>query len=261
MTQTFRGAILRAAPKRLRRYWGSRLIYALGIQWDALIDLMVDGITARFPDYTPPDGLAAIGRDRKIRRGFAESAASYAVRLKRWIPDRKTKGNPYTLMRQLQGYLTGYSVRLRTVNNAGAWHTLYADGTTDFYVNPEWDWDGESDPWSRFWVILYAPTALWNPDGTWGQGANYWGDGGVWGLSATYEQGQTIKAIVREWTPPHSTCAGVIVTWDATAFDPTDPEVGDADFPNGNWGRAGKDDGAGNYELVRPQWARFTGEL
>lgn len=131
--RTFRATVLQVVPSWLRRHWGSRLLYAFGIHWDAMVDLTAASLRARFPDYAPPDGLASLGRDRQIRRGFDEDDASYATRLKRWIPDRITRGNPYTLMRQIQGNLSGYSVRVRCVNNAGVWHTLYADGTTDFH--------------------------------------------------------------------------------------------------------------------------------
>lgn len=258
--QTFRDTILRSCPRWLRRHWGSRLLYAIGTHFDALIDLTAAGVRARYPGYSPPDGVAAIGRDRQIRRGFDEPLESYIARLLGWIPARKTRGNPYTLMRQLHGYFTGHSVRIRTVNNAGAWHTIHHDGTLEFHPpNGNWDWDGETDPWSRFWVILYVPTSLWGPDGVWGS-PGVWGDGGVWGLSATHEQARTVAAIINEWKPPHSVCAGVIVCWDMFAFDPTDPAMS-AGFPTAEWGRAGKDDGFGNYVMARPSWARFTGEL
>lgn len=257
--RTCRDLALRATAARwARRYWASRVLYGIGIQFDALIDLTAEGLRASFPDFAPPDGLAAIGKDRRIRRGFAEPAASYAARLKRWIPDRKTKGNPYTLMRQLRGYLTGYDVRFRVVNNAGAWHTLFHDGTTDFYVNDNWNWDGSTDPWSRYWVIIYPPTALWNGDGLWGQGAGTWGDGGVWGLNATHDQGKSIQAIINEWNPPHAQCAGIIVTWDMFAFDPR--SGGTAFYPDGTWWRAGKDD-AGSYVQTRPNIYRFAGAV
>ncbi len=257
--RTLRATILQAAPPWLRRYWGSRLLYSIGVHFDALVDLTAQSLRVRFPDYAPPDALSALGRDRQIRRGFDESDASYATRLKRWIPDRITRGNPYTLMRQIQGYLSGHSVRVRIVNNAGVWHTLYADGTTDFhYSATNWDWDGDADPWWRFWIIIHPQTSLWNGDGAWGSPGT-WGDGGQWGINATQAQADTIASLIREWKAQHSRCHGVIISWDM-AFDPTHPG-GTSDFPNGTWGRSGKSDGLGGYVLARKLSLRFTGPI
>lgn len=243
----------------LRRTWLYRLMVAIAVHFDALVDWAVLALLVQYPQLAPPDALPVLGRERGIRRGFAESDAGYAARLVRWLADRRIKGSPYALMSQLAGYLSGYDVRIRVVNAAGSWYTRYYDGTLDWhYASPSnWDWDGDTSPFSRYWVILYVPTALWNGDGLWGQGTGTWGDGGVWGLNATHEQGKSIVAIIKEWNPPHAQCAGILITWDNFSFDPTGSGSG---FPDGTWYRAGRDD-AGDYVMTRPNNKRFAGEV
>lgn len=256
-------ALIARAPW-LQRVYLLRLLFAFAVHIDALVDWAFLALKARYPSLAPPDALPALGRERGIRRGFAESLESYAARLITWLVDRRIKGSPYALMNQLAGYFTGYAVRIRVVNVAGTWYTRYHNGTFDWhFASPSnWDWDGTTAAFSRYWVIVYVPTSLWSGEGLWGQpvgpGGGVWGDGGVWGLSATYEQGQTVEAIIRDWNPPHARCAGVIVTWDLFSFDPSDSGAG---FPDGTWDRAGADDGAGNYVLTRPATVRFTGEI
>lgn len=239
----------------LQRYWLYRLLYAFALHVDALWDWVVLGMLARYPTHAPPDALPVLGRERGIRRGFAESLDAYAARLLRWLPDRKIKGSPYALMEQLAGYFTGYSVRIRVVNAAGSWYTRLSDGTYEWYsASPSnWDWDGDTASWSRYWIILYVPTALWSPEGLWSNPGTF-GDGGVWGSSMAYEQGQAVKAIVRDWNPPHARCEDIIITWDATSFAPTGSGYGYAD---GTWYRAGREDAG--YVLTRPYNRRFMG--
>ena len=229
MTKPLRQMVLELAPPWLTRHYGSRLLHALAVHFDALVDLTVLGFRMRFPDHATPDALTAIGIDRRIMRGFEEGASSYVTRLKRWIPDRTTKGNPYTLMRQLAGYMSGYSVTLAVVNNAGAFHFLLPDGTTEYAFLPgSWNWDNHPEKWWRFWVIVGNDRDRpWSNDGPWGEtdGA-LWGDGGLWGTSMTRDQVDTVWALIDEWKSAHSECAGVLFLNDE--YLPA--------LPDGTWG-------------------------
>jgi hypothetical protein len=231
--QTFRDAIRRAVPGWLTGYWGYRLLYAMAIQLDALGDALAYGVKLRFPNVYSPESLPLIGRDRGISRGFEETDAGYAARLERWLYDHRRAANPYTLMRQIQGYLAGHSVKLRIVNNAGAWYTLNADGTTEYVLGGNWNWDGNTVQWSRFWLLIYPPADLWVRSGTWGDGS-LWGEG-TWGSTATVEQVESIRGIVAEWQAPHARCVNIILVFDAAAFDPTDAAP---PLPDGTWARA-----------------------
>jgi hypothetical protein len=258
---TVRDTILQIAPRRLRRYWGSRVMYPLGLLLDAVVTLLADSLRARYPDYAPPDALAAIGRDRQIDRGFDESASGYAARLKQWLATRTRRGSAHVLMTQLAGYLSPHAVRLRVVNNAGAWHTRQHDGEIEYHDGEgNWDWDGDAASWSRYWVVLYPQTSLMVQDGTWGMPGKWGTPGGKWGCDIGAEQARTIAAIVRRETPPHARCEGLIVTWDLLhALDPADDGTAYG-WPRGEWAHAGVDV-AGCYTLVRPLTMLFTGPL
>jgi hypothetical protein len=135
-------------------------------------------------------------------------------------------------MRQLQGNLAPHLVKMRIVNNAGAWYTLNADGTAEYKFGGTWDWDGEPSAWSRVWVIIYPPADLWVRDGTWGDGDTWGADGTTWGSTATPAEVRTVRGIVAEWLAPHATCKNIIVCFDAAAFDPTDSSP---PLPDGTW--------------------------
>jgi hypothetical protein len=212
----------------------SRYLHALGAVIDGVADQFLFGVRARFPSEAPDDALPHLGRDRGIVRGFAEPRAGFEERLRGWIYDRKRKGNNYTLMRQLRGYLTGFAVPMAVVNNHGAWYLQDEDGITDYQFNDNWDWDGEDTFWARFWPILHVPSDLWQIEGDYGDGET-WGDGGTWGTTATYDQIRTLRAIVEEWRSAHSSvpqAGGIILAFDPASFDPTNSQP---PLPDGTW--------------------------
>ena len=255
---TFRDSILRAAPPWLQRAWASRLLYAMGIQFDALIDATVLALKLRFPQYALSDAIPQIGRERGIRRGFDEGATGYAARLVRWVDDRRIKGSPFALMSQLIGYLTGYTTNVRIVNAGGAWFGVNSNGVKWSYLG-SWDWDGQTDLWSRYWVIIDVPydsnlAPLWTIDTTWGDGT-YWGDDPNlgWGLNITLDQVASLQQIVKEWNAPHERAVNIIINFYPVAFWP----VSAVGVPDGDWGNWYKLDGSDNAVLSRLNSARY----
>lgn len=256
-----RDFIREISPPWLRRFWGERFLYAPGLMADAVAEWARQGMRARFPQVGTPTALGAIGRDRKIIRGFAETDAAYAARLLLWLDSWRVAGNPIALLEQLAGYLAPYAVRLRTVSNKGTWFTRHPDGSIEIHAKQgNWDWDGRPDWWSRFWVIIYPlatgvfvehppwnDPALWG--GTWGSSTNT-----TWGCSATVEQVAAIRQIVREWKPAGTRCKNIIVAFDDASFEPTDPPG--APLPDGLWGRNAKVSG-GAYVPSRLRSARY----
>jgi len=220
-------------------YVGSRYLYSIGAQFDILGDDVVDGIRARFPlELKFPEALAMIGRDRSIVRGFAEPARSYAIRLTRWMDDWRLAGSAFSVLRQLQGYLTPYATTLRIVNNAGCWYTLNPDGSTSYLQSGNWNWDGNASLWARFWVIIYCSGGKpFDKGPKWGDPGVKWGQpaGRTWGSTATSTQVKTIRGIVQQWKGAHAVCQNIILAFDPASFDPTAP--GGAPLPDGTWGR------------------------
>ncbi len=226
------------APRWLTEGEGGLVGYALDLVKDAFVRRLELGHLARFPqngpdgETGPTDALIALGRDRRVVRGLDETDAAYAARLVTWLTDRKTAGNPYTLMRQLAAY-TGSSngCSFRTVDNSGNWYSRSATGVeTASLATGNWNWDGNTAAWSRFWVIIYPGTLwtstgdTWGDDGEWGDADSTWG-----GTTITEEQTRTLQAIVADWKPAGTKCETIILALDSASFSPAAPE------PDGTW--------------------------
>jgi hypothetical protein len=223
-----------------------RIGFVVDVLKNAFAERMRQALLARFPQNDPlgvttppPDALAAIGRDRRIVRGFNESAVAYARRLIAWRATWKRAGNPFALMQQLSAYL-GPGPAFRTVDVRGNWFSLNADGSMAALLNQaNWDWDGAVDAltrWSRFWVVVY-PNGLWTQQRKWGDGGK-WGDGNTWGSTATVDQVTSMQGIVRDWKPAGTLCVNVILAFDNTTFVPTLARDATG-LPNGTWGNWG----------------------
>ena len=215
----------------LQAQWLGRLLYSFALHFDALIDAVVLGVKARSPSLAPSDALPVLGRERGIRRGFFETDAQYAERLRMWLLSRRIKGSPWALMDQLAGLLTGYSCKIRCVNGGGMWFTRNTDGSRECHrANPSnWGIGGRSG----YFVVVYLDAGPWVPQTTWGAAGLAWGESGkTWGTSATPEQIETMRAIIREWTPPHAKCHLLILAFDSASFDPTGSGAG---YPDPSW--------------------------
>jgi len=259
---TFRQLFADLLPEWLSTGDGGLSAYALSTILDAFAERTRLGVLVRFPRSAPADALAAISRDRKILRGIGETAEGFAERCIPWLDEHRVRGNPFALMRRLQGYAQA-AVRLRTVDRAGNWYTLEADGTMSALIaQANWDWDGgAAAQWARFWVILY-PTATNEP---WGPAAN-WGDGDLWGVgqwgtpgatigtTATVDHVADVRRIIADWKPAGTKCEWVITAFDAASFDPTVPAQ-PTPAP-GTWGRWGVGSGA-TFVPARIKTARY----
>ncbi len=257
MRATFLNSFRFFLPSWLTAGDGGKVAASLSLMLDDFVARARLAMLARFPAYAPDDAaLAALGRDRLIRRGINEPAASYAVRLSRAFDDHRTRGNPYTMLRQLRAYLQADCV-VRTVDRRGNWFSIDADGVESSSMDTgNWDWDGGSlTNWARFWVIIYPVngTNPWAVSGLWGD-ATLWGDG-LWGhptltigTTATTDQVASVKSIIREWKPAGTTCEQIIIAFDAATFTPAG-----ATDPNGEWGGWSNNTG----QAVRLQSARY----
>lgn len=233
---TFRDSLLRIAGPFLQDATSQQILYPLGTILDAGAEFVTEGLLARFPGLGTPTALPYHGRDRKIVRGFAESDPAYANRLVGWLDSHRTRGNPYALMRQLQGYCSPQIPRIRTVNNAGFFHTLNIDGSTSYQrTSGLWNWDGNTAAWARFWVIIYSTASgPWATSPAWGSGNNWGNPGQTWGTTATSDQVAAVRAIISDWKPAGTRCNNIIIAFDDASFDPAgSPGPG---YPGGTWG-------------------------
>lgn len=102
---SIRDRVVALAPVWLRRKWGARLLWGLGLQFDAAATLLAASQKSCMPDYAPPDALPILGNDRGIVRGFAEPEYTYRQRLKLWQASRLRKGTRFAIMEQLAAYI------------------------------------------------------------------------------------------------------------------------------------------------------------
>lgn len=244
--KNFRGLRKFMAPRAFTEGEGGLVGYALDLMRDALLQRVYLGHLARFPqngangETAPPDALVHHGRDRLMYRGIFETDAEYAARLVTWRDEHETRGNAFTLMRQLHAYVgTTHGVSFRTVDVRGNFYSRSSTGVeTSSLATQLWDWDGDTSTtgdttrWSRFWVIIY-PGTLWSVTTDEWAGGQSWGDvDQVWGFAdMTPEHAETLRAIVNDWKPDGTRCQNIIVAFDPASFDPAAPE------PDGLWGR------------------------
>ncbi len=238
--RTFRTIRRFLAPRWLTEGEGGLVGYSLDLPKDALMQRVYLGHLARFPqngpngETAPPDALDALGRDRGVTKGIDETDASYAYRLTQWLVDARTRGTAFTLMKQLAAYCDwdgSKGVSFRVVDNSGNWFSRSATGVETRSLNTgNWNWDGDTASWARFWVIIYPGTRWVDSGETWGD-AGEWGDGSTtWGaLTITDEQARTLQALVADWSPLHALCHTIILATDPASFDPAAPE------PDGSW--------------------------
>ncbi len=216
---------------------GWRFLYAHLLLADYLLQFAIEGIRARWPDFAPEEGLARIGRDRKIRRGLVEAADNYRVRLKAWRTTWRAAGTAYEICWAIRNYLGGSPGTIRVVNASGTWWTLDPAGTftrTVTLPTKNWDWDAQDDLVARFWVILYADDYGWTRDGTWGDGSVWGDDGNGWGSTVPWRTTSDIRGIISDLKPGESVCKNVLISFDPTYPDPADPAG--APEPDGTWG-------------------------
>lgn len=242
MASRFRTARRFLAPRWLTDGDGGLVGYSLDLMKDAFVERARLGLLARFPEngpngeLAPSDAIAAIGRDRRVVRGWFETEASYVARLKLWLDDRRRQGNAFMLMQKLAEYLGPNLASFRTVDARGNWYSRAANGTETALLKQEnWDWSGEpvGERWSRFWVIIY-PNGMYSENfGDWGVNtflAPAWGESTeTWGSNAPAEHVQTVRALVADWMPGGTRCVNIIIAFDPASFDPTTPE------PDGLW--------------------------
>lgn len=173
-------ALSRIVPPWLQRLRGKAFMRGLGAPLDVVRSASAEAIDARFPRTARPDALSYIGRDRKIVRGLDESDASYAGRLRRWLPDHNRRGGGIALLRQLEAYYASSPKQIDLVYETGTRYTLGLDGTI---TKDSIEWREGSDPaaWAQAFVFVRYDAEPF----------------------VSYAEAQSVVSIVREWMPGH----------------------------------------------------------
>jgi hypothetical protein len=147
---THRDTARKASPPWLQHGIAEKVLYAISVQLDAIADGIVAGVKMRFPGVYSNESLGLIGRERRIRRGLYELETNYALRLKRWWEDHRTRGGPYSLLTQLWYHYTPNTFPIVLVYRSGARYTMNAAGVITRQVDPYTN----TLNWSR-WALLY----------------------------------------------------------------------------------------------------------
>ena len=221
---------------------GFKFLYAPALFADLSLEALTQGVQARLPLTGTPTALPRIGRDRQIRRGFAETDDAYAQRLLTWLDDWRHAGSAWALMRQVRGYVWPFVPRMRVISNLGVFWTLNPDDTKERTRVLDWDWDsnsgGDPDLWARIWLVIYASGTPWVRDGTWNDGEAWNGrPEETWGSTATPEQVAAIQALTEDWKAAHELCVSIMIAFDDDLFDPADNTTYPTD---GLWGHNSK---------------------
>lgn len=231
----------------------NRVLYSVGVYFDATVDRVRKGIRARFPGGgAPADALPYLGRDRQILRGPAQSRESFEIQLQRAWDDWQRAGSAWALIEQLRAFLSPHEVLVRTVDNHGNWYELERDGDRGNggrpYKGTPWDWDAQPTKWSRFWVVIHVTTAT--PQQPW-QELPPIGDPDLWdgaigspgftiGSTATPEDVAGVRKVVQRFKPAGTRGVKIIIVFDSSD-DAFNPEAGAAPpLPDGTWGHASK---------------------
>jgi hypothetical protein len=166
---------------------------SIGQTKDFLLDRILQGVKARFPEFAPTDALDLIGQERLIPRLTDEDDDSYRARLLHAWDTWTQAGTALGLLRAL--YVAGYSAR---VLQAGKEFAL--DGSQNLVITnltrPSYHPAGIAPGfWSAFDVII-GPTLPvgWPPV-----------------PAITDPAALQIFSIIKLWKPAHALCAHVII--------------------------------------------------
>ena len=204
--RTFRQHVVDISPTVMlgdisRRFFGG----AFALMADALASWSVQsGRATSFSDPNQPtDALSMIGEERLSPRYAIDTDVMYKARLKdawnRWLQG----GSELGMLAELAAF--GITAHTKLDN--------------------DWDWDGTAY-WSRFWVVVTSHPWTEGPelgdpglvlDGTW-----------TFGSSATPEEVDTVRKIVRRWKPGHMICLHIVIVFDLANWN--------SDQPDGTWG-------------------------
>lgn len=257
------------SPAWLRNFVGVRVIYTIGLHVDRLIEKMLQGQIAHLPGQGTPTALPALGQQRLIPQGISEPNADYANRLRKSWDSWGFAGSERGVLSIVLGTLLSnrpdaLAVAQTPDGTSAVWDEYLSGddfddpslaGAPSHFVGLDWNWDSNSHPWWRVFVVVFsvAPNANWTAPLDWGSGGT-WGDGRAWGCQESSAQGQTVNAALKNWRAGQAWLQWWIVSFDPDMFRP-------GSRPDGtwkNWGKVAVVNGSRTYVSSRNANASYA---
>jgi len=215
-------------------------IESSAVTQDSFVEDLRNGLALSQPLICDTSAFPVLSRDRQIRIFDSEPEISKRVRLSKWKQLHRQRGTHIGEMNHVAPYFLPAHPVMRIVHQNGTiatWHTLAADGTYSYFQKSpsNWNYDGISSHWSRFYFILYLSAT----------GLAHYDDGGRYDSGERYDGIATqvaldVTQMILEWKSAHSRLGAVILATDPASFAPFATPVVNADgsttLPIGNWG-------------------------
>ncbi len=223
----------------------SRFLEAVAVTLDSAETSLEQGLLLSMPLKCDASALPVLSIDRAMRLYPSEPDSSKRFRLSRWHTLHRRRGTHVGELQHAQPYFGADIPIMRIVHQDGAgnsatWHTLLADGTYQIHraTPSNWNYDGQTSKWSRFWWITYLPASLGH--------LFHYDDGTLYDTIGFYDAltltqvAQDLIAMAREWKSAHSRLQAYILATDPASFNPSAAAVtlsdGSTSLPIGNWG-------------------------
>ena len=232
---SFTDAVYTLSPSWWRGWAGSRFLYSIAVQLDALTDLAAYAVRARFPSLAPPDADPYLSLDRGIDRGYQETRLSWLARCREWLERWAHCGSPWGVLMAVRGVISPSLSAVTVVTPRGTWDS-YADGVQDgIGVAPShqgpgvqgFDWCSVSWPYPLpHGVLGRAVVVVWpDPDTGWSRGTRTWGDGSTWddgGLwdvdGGTAAEFRSLLSAVATWKSGGTWVPAIVLSWSSADF-------------------------------------------
>jgi hypothetical protein len=221
-----------------------RFLQAFSIVYDNAITALQQGVALSQPFRCDPSAFPVLSLDRSVRLYPSEPESSKRTRLANWLQFHRQRATHLGELIHSQPYFAPDHPIMRIVHQDGAgasatWWSIAADGSLSEHkaAPSNWDYDGQTEKWSRFWVILYVPASLVS-FARYDDGSTY--DSGVLYDGMITQIARDISAMILESKGAHSRLQAYILATDPASFDPTATAVTDptgwTSLPIGNWG-------------------------
>jgi hypothetical protein len=233
-----------AAPWYIQSDYVGTFLRAVGSALDSFVVKLKQGLALSQPYLCDASALPSLAFDRRLRMYATESELSQRERLAQWLQLHRQRGTHQGELRHLQPYYLPARPLIKIVHQDGAgdgavWHTLDTSGTYSVSrVTPSnWDYDGQTAKWARFWVLLFSPPS-WALQ-TYDSGCRY-DDTGVYYDGLITAVGIDLVSMIREWQGAHSLLQSFILV-DTPNVPIQSPLT--LESPAGNWGSPLASDG------------------